>query len=608
MVLFKRKFMIVEYTMLKNQIIVSVLVLFSSCFYLFITSAKFENTIRLIQKKDAIIIITLVIIYSLINFIHFASFYKYQDNVRLDQINQSITIVVDSPKPLKSFYYSTSYLKGKYNIDVFDKVGKHLNIDDKDSKLGYAPYFRWNMIDLSHESNVHTISLNLQDGLCNLTQIALVDQNNNIINDYQIISNFNANTDSLNLLRSNYAPNTDDNYTTSTVFDEIYYATSAYQYLNNISPDVWVHPQLGLLLIALGMIVFGVSAFGFRIVVSLITIAMLPVIYYFAKNMFKSTRIAVLATLLLMVEFMHFVMGRFASLEPFVTLFLLLEYYFLYRYLDARVNGIDYKKASRNLLYAGVYFGLAMSSKWNALYSAIMIILVIVYAELIRNKTTPIGTLKIFINAMLQFVLIPLLIYTLMYIPYANINNFENLWFRVYQLQGWMLNFNLGLTNTTHPYASNYWSWPLDIKPLSVYYWQKLPWASSVVVMGNPAIFWVFIPLIGYLIYSVIKDKKDYIALFLLSGMLIQYLPYALIHRVSFIYYFYSVTPLLILAICYVLNKLVQSPKTYLHAMAYTYVVIAIILFVIFYPALSGIAFFRDYVVHVLLWFPTWNF
>lgn len=58
------------------------------------------------------------------------------------------------------------------------------------------------------------------------------------------------------------------------------------------------------------MLIFGVSPFGWRIMGTLFGIAMLPVLYLFAKKMFKKTWMAGIATTLFAFDFMHFTQTR----------------------------------------------------------------------------------------------------------------------------------------------------------------------------------------------------------------------------------------------------------------------------------------------------------
>lgn len=400
--------------------------------------------------------------------------------------------------------------------------------------------------------------------------------------------------------------NPGNNYLATPVFDEIYYVKSAFQYVQGISPQIWVHPQLAILIGAVSLKLLGISSFAWRIVPNIINLLLIPLMYIFAYKLFAKRSIAIIATFLLCCDFMHFVMGRYYSLEPFVTLFLFLEYYFLFLYYQGRLSGSTFKQSKINLFYAGIMFGLGISSKWNAIYSSLMIVLILIYIEIIKAKPQFTQLLQKIFIASLIFIIIPLGIYCLTYIPYAKINHFQDFAGQIYQLQNSMLNFNLNLNHATHPYSSNYWSWPLDYKPLAIYYWQHLNMSSSVVVMCNPAISWAFYPVVLFLIYRACHHDSK--ALFLSLALLIQYIPYAFIHRVSFIYYFYSVIPLLILSICHVINLSLKSKSRLIIWTIYAYLLIALILFIEFYPVLSGITFYRKYTTYVLLWFSTWNF
>ena len=91
-----------------------------------------------------------------------------------------------------------------------------------------------------------------------------------------------------------------------TMFDEVYHARTAYEFLNRLSVYENTHPPLGKTIISLGIRAFGMNPFGWRIMCALCGILMVPVIYLFAHRMFGTTGSASFATLLLCTEFMHF--------------------------------------------------------------------------------------------------------------------------------------------------------------------------------------------------------------------------------------------------------------------------------------------------------------
>ena len=131
---------------------------------------------------------------------------------------------------------------------------------------------------------------------------------------------------------------------------------------------------------------------------------------------------------------------------------------------------------------------------------------------------------------------------------------------------------------------------------------------NTIVLMGNPAIYWLSIPATLLILYTWLKNRTNYVAASILIAIFAQYLPFALIKRLSFLYYFYPTTPFIILAITYTL-KLVFTSKNKSHIyVAYAYIGLVILLFVLFFPVLSGIEIPRTYTVNTLWFLKSWNF
>ena len=308
---------------------------------------------------------------------------------------------------------------------------------------------------------------------------------------------------------------------------------------------------------------------------------------------------------------MHFTLGRLAFLESIVTLFIVAEYYFLFLYTESRLGGNTFKVASKYLYATAICLGLAMATKLNALFSVPAILIWLIYCELIKSKTNIKQLCTLVLHLSLIFIIIPLTIYTLTYIPYAIGQHTDNLLAFVVERFTYMQHFQMQtMQNTTHPYASNWWTWPLLTKPVSIYYWQGLNgyMSTSIVLMGNPAIYWLSIPATLLILYTWLKNRTNYVAAFILIAIFAQYLPFALIKRLSFLYYFYPTTPFIILAITYTL-KLVFTSKNKSHIyVAYAYIGLVILLFVLFFPVLSGIEIPRTYTVNTLWFLKSWNF
>jgi dolichyl-phosphate-mannose--protein O-mannosyl transferase len=394
----------------------------------------------------------------------------------------------------------------------------------------------------------------------------------------------------------------DNTFLSSMYFDEIYYARTAYEYFHKMEPFTWVHPPLGMLLIGLGILIFGMNPVGWRIIPDISGVILLIVMYVFAKKVFKSRIAAIFSSLLLALDFMHFSLSRMASIDPFSTLFITLEVLFLFNYVSYKRNN-EHNKAIISLTYCGIFFGLAAASKWSGFFTVPLLTLCSVFYEIKYSNRSLISISKSIILCLITLVYIPLSIYALCYFPYFTYttnNNFFNL---IYNLQGYMINYHTNGTKfATHPYSSNWWGWPILSKPLSVFYYQNGSEASSVVFMGNPAIWWMGIITSVITLFHSIR-LKQHVACFISLAIASLYLPWMLSERISFIYYFYSVIPFWILSITYVFNYYQFKSKYYL-----IYLGLTLLLFIAFYPALSGILFSRSYVAQYLLWFKSWLF
>lgn len=288
-----------------------------------------------------------------------------------------------------------------------------------------------------------------------------------------------------------------------------------------------------------------------------------------------------------------------------------MEYYYLYRYIEHRHKLKELnKKAYKYLLFCGIFLGLGVSTKLNAGFSTPAILLAIVYYEFIKNRYDLKKSAIMLFNLGLIFIAVPLTIYTLSYIPYANsMHSSDVISFTINKLVE-MKHYQVdGLKNATHPYASSWWSWPLLIKPMSIFFWRdpNTDLSSSMVFIGNPAIFWPSILLFVYLITQFIKTR-DYKISIILLGIICQYLPFAIITRISFIYYFYTTVPFLILGYGYIMNHFLSSTNKKLHYSVYAFIIINGLIFLMFYPAISGMVVPRTYIVNNLLWIPGWNF
>ena len=174
----------------------------------------------------------------------------------------------------------------------------------------------------------------------------------------------------------------------------------------------------------------------------------------------------------------------------------------------------------------------------------------------------------------------------------------------VFELQQGMLNYHATLT-ATHPFSSQWWSWPLMVKPLWLYVsYMPDAFKSTIVLLGNPVVWWVGFTSIILATGKAIR-KKDFATEFLVVVFFFQWVPYVFISRATFIYHFYLNVPLLCLAIAYFINKCWDKKWG---KVATLFLLLSVVLmFGLFYPVISGIPVSTEW-IDKLRWFNTWYF
>ena len=377
------------------------------------------------------------------------------------------------------------------------------------------------------------------------------------------------------------------------VFDEVYYVNGAQDYLKNgvetdgAKPEFIVHPPVGKWAIAAGIKIFGDNSFGWRFSAALVGTLSILLIFLVARRLFHSYFLALLAAALTAIDGLHIVMSRTALLDIFLMFFILLGFLLvLYE---------------RNIL-AALAFGLALGTKWSALYfiAAILIYLVI------TRKRVPYSYLLI--------------------IPITYIASWfgwflsDKGWSRNFSsnpIISWlhyhreMLNFHTGLT-TEHSYQANPWNWLILGRPTSFFYSTPKSCGQSncsqeILAMGTPLIWWsgVFALAItlGYFLY-----RREKVALLILIGVAANYLPWFFFQKRT-MFYFYSIAfqPFLILSIVYVVAKAFEKPEKWRANRGYFYLWsgLVILCFIYFLPLfIGGVLPYDSW--YDRMWFPSW--
>ena len=381
----------------------------------------------------------------------------------------------------------------------------------------------------------------------------------------------------------------------SAYFDEIYHARTAYEYLHRLPAFENTHPPLGKVFISWGVSLLGMTPFGWRFMGALAGVLMLLPLYALAKRLFASSGLAFLAAFVFAFDFMHFVQPRFATLDGFLVLAVICMYYFMYVYISTDFARTPFAKTLLPLFFCGWFMGIGLAVKWLGAFAAIGLAMLF-FAAVFRIP--PKHRMITMAWCIPFFVLIPALVYLLSYIPFTQAAGQAGL-SAILKNQADMFNYH-GMLTATHPYSSPWWSWPLNLRPVFYYASQLGDLRAGISAFGNPAVWWLGIPAFCYAAYSALF-KRDRAAAFLSVGYLAQFLPWALIGRIAFIYHYFPSLPFLVLMNVFLIKHL--APGRW-GGWAYAATVFA--LFVLFYPVLSGWPIAASF-AGFLRWLPGWQ-
>lgn len=391
-------------------------------------------------------------------------------------------------------------------------------------------------------------------------------------------------------------------YLNGMYFDEIYHGRTAYENVQNVYPYEISHPPLGKLIISIGIRLFGMVPFGWRCMGTLTGVLMLPVLYLFLKRLFGNTEVAACGTVIFAFDFMHFVQTRIATIDSYAVFFILLMYYFMYRFVT--------EGKLRNLALSGISFGLGAASKWTCIYAGAGLALIWLLYWVFRVKREKVirPLVENILFCLVFFVAIPVCIYYASYYPYGKAIGLEgvSMYFDpkyaklVWDNQVYMFTYHAGV-DATHPYSSSWYQWIFDARPILYYLDYGEETKSAIAAFVSPLLCWGgLFAMIGMGYLAIWKrDKK---AGFILIGYLAQLVPWMFVSRITFAYHYFACTVFLVLAVCYALDVLRRTDQRGRRDL-YAFTVVSVLLFLAFMPVLTGT---ETGVTSGLKWFPSW--
>jgi dolichyl-phosphate-mannose--protein O-mannosyl transferase len=405
------------------------------------------------------------------------------------------------------------------------------------------------------------------------------------------------------------------------VFDEVYHAKTALQYLKGQPLTEWVHPPTAKLLIAIPVWAFGYTAWAWRLAPALAGIALAPVFFWMARRVSSSERAAVLATTLLLCDGVYLVQSRIAMTNIFAVLFQLGAALFVVR----AVTSPSGRLLARDMLPAGMFIGLALATRWTSLWATGFLGLVLVAYAARRLHRRGLATdaerpaslrASECVLVVVAFAFIPGVLYALSYVPWMFIRHPElreaaaggsleawrTLLVDTAEEQGRVWSYHANL-NATHPYFSAWYTWPWLVRPTWYYYDGKTA-VRGIIALGNPGLWWASVPVTLWALGMGLW-RRDPRRLFAGFGFCLLYLPWGLAPRtLNFSHYLFEAIPYACLSLGLLLDGAWDDPAWNLPARFY--VAAVAMLFVFVFPMLTAIPIPLEVGLGPWTWFKTW--
>lgn len=384
-------------------------------------------------------------------------------------------------------------------------------------------------------------------------------------------------------------------------FDEMYYAKAAGNYLDGQQDTNTVHPPLGKLMIAGGRLVaealkygYGLhdlpDSVGWRLSACLAGTALIPLTYLLGLVLSRGrTTVAATAGLLVCVDFLALTTSRICMLDPFIAFWILAGTLF------AALYCFEERKLSYAFA-AAVCFGCATAVKWNGLFAAFGALLCMLELEQPRNRRRWLVLPPLFAGVIMA---IYLAAYTPFFIKEGNFA--QPAWKKVIGYHQLMVRFRYNKEKFKHQYLSQFYEWPLILRPMWFYYKEAgtkpNKTVRGVACVGSPVVWWVAAFFLLEAVVTSLRYRHP-VAQFIVVNYLANWAFWAVSTTGGFFYYMLPMVPFMALIIALCLDHWGRRWR-------WAYLTVVVITFLLYFPLLTGVSVPERY-FRTLFFIPSW--
>jgi dolichyl-phosphate-mannose--protein O-mannosyl transferase len=393
-------------------------------------------------------------------------------------------------------------------------------------------------------------------------------------------------------------------------FDEMHYVTAAKLL---VPPEVnfnWEHPPMAKYMIGLGILLAGDRPLGWRLASMVFGAISVAGIYVWALAVFRQRWLAVWVALIALMNCMLFVLARIAMLDIFMCAFLVWGMAMVSFAWDVQRPTAQVR---RLLAAAGVFFGLAAACKWVGFVLVIFVFLLWVMLRVFRLTGSTLYRLPrgqregieewytadlwagvTWRHALAWLLLTPVIVYLLAFVPFLHIQGIEGSPRDILRLQLDMARTQASITGN-HPYASDWYQWPFDWKPMWYTFISENGWTRAVLLIGNPLI------LLGGFVAALFcawewwkrRTRDAFLASVWYWLLLLCFT--AIPRKISFFHYYLPAACALGLSLAYVFLHYGEPPVFRRTWGRWAFLAAAALVFLVFYPVLAGMPLPADF-------------
>ncbi len=372
------------------------------------------------------------------------------------------------------------------------------------------------------------------------------------------------------------------------VFDESHYVPAARMLAALAGPANIEHPLLAKWLIGLGMRLFGDNPFGWRVASTIAGSITITAVFATVWHITHRIRPSLTAAALTMLGFTVYIQARIAMLDGFMLAFLMSA--IAMTAWTLRQGGWPRWIAASALL------GCAVACKWIAApYVAFAAAAFVIFK---RDDPRRFPGLQP-IPALAALGAVSIAAYFLTFAP-AFFYGFNPMTLAKLLPFQWEMYLKQTQILPPHTYQSNWWTWPLLIRPIWYLYEPADGAQRGILYIGNPVIMWSGLVAVAACWWGWVKtgSARLFAAASLWTGSLAIWA--AIPKSLGFYYYYYPSSVFLVIALVLALDH--WKRRGWDVALLASAAVMA----VYFYPVLSAMPLSGPGAFHNWTWFRSW--